>query len=242
VSALTRLFGAEGDRVIGIDVSGDCLWVVALALQPVLMVADTHLLDPRDDDAIVHACRSAKTIAIDAPAALSTGPHAGDDLPPKFQSARCGEVALRRRGFAVPWTTPTALQAAPSWMRSGFHLWELLQANGSPAVLEVFPHAVFRVWAKDKLAKKQTRVGLEQRHHLLGDHLTMPPGAAMWSHDGLDAMAAAVVAAHHAARIAERVACPSGPPHDGSAIWLPSALHLPMVTEVGQEKRPVGHD
>ena len=162
-------------------------------------------------------------VGVDSPDGWSTEPHAGDpSLPPKFRSARCGEIALARQlGIWVPWTTP-AQPAAGSWMETGISLFAALRAAGhSP--LEVYPHAVFRVLAGRRPPAKTTAGGRGARVHLLaeaGVHGTGPPeGQALPSHHALDAAAAALVARAAARGRARAASCG----HDGSAIWLPPA-------------------
>jgi hypothetical protein len=81
----------------------------------------------------------ATAIAIDAPAALSTAPHAEDPtISGKFRSARCCEIALGRQyRLWVPWVTPVAGAAVPDWMQVGFRLYAALAANGY-APIEVY--------------------------------------------------------------------------------------------------------
>lgn len=162
----------------------------------------------------------ADCVAIDAPAHLSTELHAGDlTLSPKFQRARCAEIALgQAHGYWVPWVTPTELPADPSWIRTGLQLYAALTRAGARSLIEVFPYAGFRHLTKPAhLAKKSSAAGLKQRAAALyaagvrGDYLEM------WSHDSLDATLAALVALHHMEGTAEAVSCG----HDASAIWLP---------------------
>ena len=149
----------------------------------------------------------ADRIAIDAPDALSTEPHAGDEtLSPKFRPARCGEVELgRRHGIWVSWVTPSK-PPAPPWMQRGFELHAAL-----PNTVETYPHAAFRILTRagTRLLPKTGAPGRAQRHELLataGIHLE--PSS---DHHTLDAAVAALAA--------DPVTCG----HDGSAIWLPAA-------------------
>jgi hypothetical protein len=57
---------------------------------------------------------------------------------------------------------------------------------------------------------------------MLAELVDPPPGSSMWSHDGLDAMVAAVTAAHQADGRATRHRL-AGADCDGTAIWLPAA-------------------
>jgi predicted nuclease with RNAse H fold len=159
-------------------------------------------------------------VAVDAPSGLSTGAHAGDaTLAPKFRAARCGEVALgREAGMWVPWVSPpVGATEVAGWIAVGLALFEALRAAGLEAV-ETYPHAVFRILAggRERVPAKSTTAGLRRRVELLrGSAGVDEPTLPLWGHDGLDACAAAVVAAAPSPRV---VTCG----HDGSSIWLPA--------------------
>lgn len=157
-------------------------------------------------------------VAVDAPSGLSSGAHLADaSLAPKFRAARCGEIALGRElGVWVPWVSPPmdALDVAP-WITVGLALFAGLAAAGVEAV-ETYPHAVFRGLAGgQRVPAKSTAAGLARRAQLLAGAGVAEPTLPLWGHDGLDACAAAVVAADPAARA---VTCG----HDGSSISLPA--------------------
>ncbi len=160
-------------------------------------------------------------IAIDSPDAISTGPH-GDDakLTPKFRNGRCAEIGLARTWHIyVPWVTPMTIDAFAPWMKVGMAIFARLRSVGR-APIEVFPYAAFRLLAPGvKLHSKQTALGLTQRVALLRSQGSAGAWIEMWSHDGLDALVAALVAADHLAGKAEPASCG----HDGSAIWLPAS-------------------
>jgi predicted nuclease with RNAse H fold len=159
-------------------------------------------------------------IAIDSPDALSTGPHSDDSgLAPKFRTGRCAEIGLaRNHHIYVPWVTPMTVDALASWMKVGMAIFARLRADGH-APIEVYPHAAFRVLAAGgKLHSKQTAQGLTQRIALMKSRGCGGAWIEMWSHDGLDALVAALVAADNLAGKAEPASCG----HDGSAIWLPA--------------------
>lgn len=85
-------------------------------------------------------------------------------------------------------------------------------------VIEVYPHACFRVLAGKKLASKQTAAGTAERVSLLQEAGLEIQGLEMWSHDSLDAAVAALVAQRKSIGSATAVSCG----HDDSAMWLPS--------------------
>ncbi len=164
---------------------------------------------------VVGFCRSAARVAVDAPGGLSAGAHLDDlSVAPKFRTGRCSEIPVPGVP-AVPWVTPSSVSDAPGWMRSGFEVWDGLGSAGLEAV-EAFPAAFFhrrngRRWPPPK----STAAGLSVRLTLLDGLVDVPPSAtAGWTHDDVDALACAVVAAL------------GGPaPHacdrpDGSAMWL----------------------
>ena len=208
---------SDADRIgVGIDVGASRLHAVALR--------DGHLaaaavLDADAGGAVdwVRSLAGAVTrVAIDAPSGLSTGAHAVDGaLAPKFRAARCGEIALgRERGVWVPWVSPPADAAdVAGWIVVGLALFEALAEAGVDAV-ETYPHAVFRSLAGGKVPAKSSAAGLARRAELLRDAGVVEPTLPLWAHDGLDAAAAALVAA-------DDDACPVTCGHDGSAIWLP---------------------
>src|SRR3954451_19627627 len=142
-------------RCIGVDVGAAKLHAVALPL-------DVQVFE--EVGALARWADGAAVVAIDAPAQLSTRPHAADAaLAPKFRGARCGEVALgREHGYWVPWVGP-AERPAGGWLAVG------LDAHAAlPGALEAYPYAGFRELAGGaRLARKQTREGRAQRAALL---------------------------------------------------------------------------
>jgi hypothetical protein len=158
-------------------------------------------------------------VAIDAPAAPSAGRHVDDvTVNRKFRTARCSEIELgRQRGIWVPWVTPMEGATTPGWMRLGFGLHEMLRGGGGGEPMEVYPHGVFHRLSKGgKLIKKTSLEGNRARVELLrsaGVRLAVE----LLTHDGVDAVAAALVAWGPS----EGIGCPVGPAHDGSLIWLP---------------------
>jgi predicted nuclease with RNAse H fold len=168
------------------------------------------------DDAVARTAGAAQ-IAVDAPGNPSTTCHLDTRLPPKFRTARCGEIALALDFKVwVPWVTPLVGEPHPGWMARGFALFTALRAIGA-APMEVFPYAVFHRLSGSRPPRKTTPAGRSARASLL-----MANGVAgaseTWSHDELDAGAAALVAHHRAQGLAVAATCG----HDGSAIWLPA--------------------
>lgn len=177
-----------------------------------------------DLDHVLAFCEGAVAVAVDAPDAPSSAPHADDpSLEPKWRTARCCEIAgWREHGFpAVPWTTPPRGSPTPAWMLVGFALWDALRAAGH-APLEVYPAACFwllngRHWPP----RKSSPSGRAARLELLRSRLFLPDDATGWNHDRLDAAVAALVAiqgrtrasrlSHHCSR------------DDGSALWVPAS-------------------
>ena len=216
--------GWESAVAVGIDVGGDRLHVVGLGAD--LCVCATAVLDPRDHAAVglLLASVPAAPVAIDGPDGPSSAPFADDgSVSRKFRSARGCEVELGRQfGIWVPFVTPTSRDRMAPWMTVASDLFDTARILGHEP-LEVYPYAVFTTLAGRRLAKKTTPTGVQARVEVLlgagvgGSHL------AMWSHDSLDAAAAAIVAAHHRQGIAASAACP----RDGTAIWLPSAVAEP---------------
>ena len=205
--------------LVGIDVGANRLDCVGIADDG--EVLRTALFSASEISALVGWAAGASVVAIDAPAQLSTAPHAGDEhLAPKFRAARCAEIALgREHGSWVPWVTP---EAAPGsgWIRTGLDLHRAFAAGDSEAAIEVFPLAAFRELAGGRrLAKKSTVTGIRQRVEVLEFTGIGAERLTMRSHDALDALVAAAIAQDHAAGRARAVTCG----HDRSAIWLPAA-------------------
>ena len=201
-------------RAVGIDVGARTLHAVALD--------GSHAEFPATAlGAVVEFCAGADSVAIDAPASLSTAPHLDDtDVNRKFRIGRCGEIAAGQRyGVWVPWVTPVT--DPPSWMVTGFALWEALVAAGHDP-MEVYPAGCFwllngRRWPPNKAtpAGRAARIALlDFGHHINGDDI------AMWSHHFIDAAMAAVVAGQ--GRTGALAAGHDGPRCDGSALWLAS--------------------
>jgi predicted nuclease with RNAse H fold len=207
---------------VGIDLGQRRIHLVAFDDQ--LGLAEATVVDVADLPSLRGAFERAEVVAIDAPEALSTAPHANDEaLPPKFRTARCAEIALRGdHAISVPWTTPTVAQPLQPWMQVGFDVFELVRSCGTRAI-EVFPHAGFRILAGGRIPSKQAAAGLRLRAELLRAAGVDIEALEMWSHDSLDAALAALIAHQAGQGKAVRVGCG----HDDSAMWLPSPVgHL----------------
>jgi predicted nuclease with RNAse H fold len=205
-------------RFVGIDLGAMAIHCVVL--DEARRVVDGRVLASDASGELESVTAGTTGVAIDAPAALSTAPHADDmALPPKFRHARCCEVALgREHRLWVPWVTPTAAGTLPGWMQVGLRLHAELAANGH-APIEVYPYAGFRLLAGGALPKKTTVEGVRKRVALLVAQGVAAGWMRLWSHDALDATLAALLAL----RARDGTAIPVGCGHDGSAIWIPTA-------------------
>jgi hypothetical protein len=209
---------------VGIDLGASTIHAVVLegAVGGRPRVADARTFAAADLDGVRALVAGAHDIAIDAPAQLSTAPHHTDaSLSPKFRVARCGEIALGTdAGIWVPWVTPHVETAVPGWIAVGFDLWADLRAAGHEPV-EVYPAGVFRSLSGRVPPRKTSHAGAHARIALLTPRIELPPAVEVWSHDGIDALGAGLVAHQKAAGTALRIGH-GGPGCDGSAIWLPA--------------------
>ena len=206
------------ERFAGIDVGERHLHCALLDADSRIVGCTT--VEAGDSRALVSWCGAAQVVAIDAPEAPSTTPHAQcAELAPKFRAARCAEIELgRSHGSWVSWVAPAG-PPFPAWMEAGFAAYHTLD---HAELLEVYPYAAFRELAGGRPPpKKRTTIGRWERVRLLsragirGDALAAPP-----SHDRLDALVAALVALERFYGRGQRVTCG----HDNSAIWLPGSL------------------
>ena len=205
-------------RVVGIDPGASAIHCVVL--DDARRIVDGRLLGADAIAELVEITAGATAIAIDAPAALSTAPHAEDPaVSRKFRLGRCCEIALgRQHRLWVPWVSPVAGATVPGWMQVGFQLYGELAANGHTPI-EVYPYAGFRLLASGGLPKKTTLAGVQERVGRLEEQGVTAPWIQLWSHDGLDAALAALLAL----RATEGTAVAVGCGHDDSAIWVPQA-------------------
>ncbi len=202
---------------IGIDVGANRLHVVGLDRDLVVVVAE--VMDPDADalDRLLASLPPATPVAIDGPGGPSAAPYADDTtLAPKFRHARGCEVELgRQRRIWVPFATPT--HSLDPWMSVAANVHDRSEALGH-VPLEVYPHSVFVTLLGHRPPKKSTPGGVVARVDALRSVGLSDRTLPMWSHDSLDAAAAAVVAAQHRAGTAVAIRCDL----DGTAIWLPS--------------------
>ena len=217
-------------RVLGIDVGADRIHVVALDRDEPTgpddslgwAVGDAWVFAP-NDPAIEEmlAGTPPTSVGIDGPDGPSTAPFRDDPtLAAKWRGARGCEVELGRQfGIWVSFATPTAPLAG--WMGVATALFDATRRHRHTP-LETYPHAVYRRLAGRRLAKKTTAEGIDARvAALVGAHVT-GPHLALWSHDALDAAAAALVAAHHATGRAVGAHCR----RDNTTIWLPAEIDV----------------
>jgi predicted nuclease with RNAse H fold len=158
---------------------------------------------------------SVSRVAIDAPTAPSGGHHREDSaVNRKFRLARCAEIALGAQcGIWVPWVAPLDESVAPDWMSVGFELYRVLRTHDIEA-MEVYPHGVFCRLANGRTLPKKTALkGQRVRLALLREAGVDIP-IELLTHDGIDAIAAALVAWGPS----EGIRCPN---YDESRIWLP---------------------
>lgn len=203
-------------RAMGIDVGADRIH--AVVLDETLEVVDTWVADPDDHRGVTArlGLLAPTSIGIDGPDGPSAAPFRNQlSLAPKWRTARGCEVELgRRSGIWVSFATPEG--ELVGWMGVAASLFEAArQSRHVP--LEVYPHAVYRTLAGRRLAKKTTAVGIDERVAALRSSGVRGAHLSMWSHDGLDAAAAALVAAHHRLGRAEPIHCDL----DSTTIWLP---------------------
>ena len=85
--------------------------------------------------------------------------------------------------------------------------------------MEVYPYGIFRLLHGKRPRSKRTVEGARLRLDLLRVHASMPDTADAWSHDGVDAAAAALVAWWGPERAA--AASHRRPGCDDSAMWFP---------------------
>jgi hypothetical protein len=216
--------------VVGIDIATDRLNWLALDDDGAFIDGDVCTAD--DLARLSRLADRADVIAIDAPAQLSTAPHdqpehKDEHLSKKFLRARCAEIALgRTHRIWVPWVGPDVVPTR-GWIATGLNLYSRLAASSDAELIEVFPHAAFRVLRQPmRLERKTSVAGIHQRVDALREVGLKGERVSLWSHDSVDAAVAAIVARDRLRRTAVRVTCG----HDSSALWLPeAAMSRPLV-------------
>jgi hypothetical protein len=140
---------------------------------------------------------------------------------------RDGEVALRRAGLGLFWTTHATVarfDGASRWIARSL----LLFAGRAPAPrIEVYPHGVFALlWRTSAgavpLRAKATPRGRAQRLSMLRQLIDGLSPRALPDHDAVDACAAALAAGLHRLGLARAYGTEAG----GGRIWLPDAERL----------------
>jgi predicted nuclease with RNAse H fold len=202
---------------VGVDVGADRLHLVALGQSR--HVSTTAVFDPADRvgvQAWFRALPPGSAVAIDGPPAPSVAAFVDDPtVSPKFRRARGCEVELgRQRGIWVSFATGP--EPLVGWMAEAATVHGLCAASGL-AALETYPHAVYRTLLGRRPAKKSTGVGISERAEALRVVGLDEPALRMWSHDALDAAAAAIVASDYLAGDAVPITCHL----DDTTIWLP---------------------
>jgi predicted nuclease with RNAse H fold len=210
---------AQTTQAVGIDLGATAIYAVKVMVGEAVSVVDARVYLPEALDGLVAFCAGSSAVAIDSPAGPSVGAHYRDmDVPPKFRSARCSEVASWEAPDvpAVPWTTPLASVDPPGWMATGFRVWQALSRHQP---MEVYPYACFyRLNGSKRPPSKQQPEGRLRRAELLRRWLDLPLGIEVWSHDGLDATVAALVAAQ--GRKGADLVPHQCAHHDGSELWV----------------------
>jgi Protein of unknown function (DUF429) len=239
---------------VGIDVGADRLHIVGLEAGGALALSE--VADPSDLSGLGTLFRSLPkcSVAIDGPPSSSAAPFAKDPtVSNKFRNARGCEVMLGRE-FGIWVSFATGPEPLTGWMRVAAEVHSLAQSAGHHA-LETYPHAVYRLllgsqsglpvgkgptggtrseaemgpastkWGS-RPPKKTTAAGIIVRVEALRARGLTEPTLPLWSHDGLDAAAAAVVALDHHHGTARRAYCRE----DDSSIWLPAQGAIEVET------------
>ena len=224
------------NRAVGIDLGASTIHVVVLeaAKGERPAVADARTFEAMDLEGVVAIAAGAHDIAIDAPAALSTAPHRGEEsISRKFRTARCGEIALgQQAGIWVPWVTPFDATKVAAWMQVGFDVWGALRGAGHDPI-EVYPAGVFRVLAGHVPPRKTTRRRPPRAHRAAGGR-RRPPARHRDVVPRRDRRARG--RAHRAPegdrepRVRSDTTAPSC---DGSAVWLPAELEASLDPRQG---------
>ena len=176
---------------VGIDVSASrgldlCVLDAKRHVSLLLKARDLETLEP-----ILRQFPKTTTFAVDAPSTPSKGLVTGKEH-------RVAEHELRKLNISL-YFTPRSEDTAPSWMRAGFALYQLLDSMGFPVfgggeagsglTIEVYPHLSYVSLTGDKRGTASkvewSRAALRRSIHGL------PPGS---DQDALDAACAALTA------------------------------------------------
>jgi Protein of unknown function (DUF429) len=199
--------GAERIHIVGLAVDG------SLASASVVSTSELELVD-----LLVNELPPDGVVAIDGPAGPSAAAYANDEtVSPKFRRARGCEVELgRQRRIWVSFATGP--EPLIGWMAVAEDLHRRVIRSQRQA-LETYPYAVFTTLLGRRPPKKTTAAGVTDRVRLLNEAGLLEPTLPLWSHDGLDAAAAAIVALQAFLGTAQEIRSD----RDGTAIWLPFA-------------------
>jgi Protein of unknown function (DUF429) len=203
---------------VGIDVGADRLHIVGLRADYSLAVSE--VVDPDDLGALRSVLEGLTpcSVGIDGPPSPSNAPFANDKtVSTKFRNARGCEVVLGRE-FGIWVSFATGPEPLVGWMKVAADVHAMAQSI-SHSALETYPYAVYRLLIGHRPPKKSTAAGISARVTALTARGIIEPTLALWSHDALDAAAAAIVAVDHSNGIATRAYCSE----DDTSIWLPSA-------------------
>jgi predicted nuclease with RNAse H fold len=201
----------------GVDVGAERIHLVGLTIDGSLAFARVI---PTSELASFDSCLGRLppdgVVAIDGPAGPSAAAYTDDEtVSPKFRRARGCEVELgRQRRIWVSFATGP--EPLTGWMAVAEDLHGRVIGSQRRA-LETYPHAVFTTLLGRRPSKKTTAAGVTDRVGLLNEAGLHEPTLSMWSHDGLDAAAAAVVALHAHRGTADEIRSSL----DGTSIWLP---------------------
>jgi predicted nuclease with RNAse H fold len=203
---------------VGIDVGADRLHIVGLRAD--YSLALSAVIDPDDLGALRSVLEglTSCSVGIDGPSSPSAAPFANDQtVSTKFRNARGCEVVLGRE-FGIWVSFATGPEPLTGWMKVAAEVHAAAHATRHIA-LETYPYAVYRLLVGHRPPKKSTAAGISARVDALRARGITEPTLALWSHDALDAAAAALVAVDHSKGIATRAYCPQ----DDTTIWLPGA-------------------
>ncbi len=218
---------------VGVDVGADRLHLVIVGAGNEIL--DAAVLDPLDgglvDSWFAQLPRHC-AVAIDGPPAPSSAPFADDPtVSAKFRRARGCEVELgRQRGIWVSFATGP--EPLIGWMAEAARIHDLASTLGHTA-LETYPHAIYRTLLGRRPAKKATGMGVTERVDALRREGLDHAAFTMWSHDALDAVAAALVARQYLDGVADPVTCTI----DGTSIWLPVRALRALTIDPPAESR-----